>query len=74
MRQSALLKSRSGRKSLTRNTKVPAAQTEPIVVEAEDCPVICADEVFLGGADRQGLRVVCFSLPMHHTAGLRRVS
>jgi len=34
--------------------------TEP---DDDDCPVICADEVFLGSSDRRGLRVVCFALP-----------
>ncbi len=73
MRQATLnattLKPRSGTK-----TKQRAA---PLSIEydaEENCPVIVAHEVYLGGASQQCLRVVCFATPVEPNSALHRAS
>lgn len=52
-----------------------AAQPEdPRDDDGDDCPVICADEVFLGSSERNGLRVVCFSTSANSRWLRRKVS
>ncbi len=55
-------------------TKSPK-RSAPRAVEydtEENCPVIVAHEVYLGGASQQCLRVVCFASPVEPNSTLHR--
>ncbi len=43
-------------------------------VEDENCPVICADEIFFGSSGSKNLRVVCFANALQGRYQRRRVS
>ncbi|MBL8829526.1 MAG: hypothetical protein JNM18_21285 [Planctomycetaceae bacterium] len=50
------------------------AEVETVDDAEENCPVICADEIFLGSSGAKSLRVVCYANGIHGRWQRRRVS